>query len=91
MIELWLQKLNNKALAFIYDLNCKTVSKIFKNLSKYLVPNYYEKLEQIGGNGTIVEIDESKFGKRKYNRGHAVDGVWVLGMVERIEKDELFF
>ena len=91
IIELWLQKLNNKALAFIYDLNRKTVSKIFKNLSKYLVPNYYEKLEQIGGNGTIVEIDESKFGKRKYNRGHAVDGVWVLGMVERIEKDELFF
>ena len=34
MIELWLQKHNNKALAFIYDLNRKTASKIFKNLSK---------------------------------------------------------
>jgi transposase-like protein len=31
-----------------------------------------------------VEIDEAKFGKRKYNRGHRVDGVWVLGMVERV-------
>ena len=37
----------------------------------------------IGGEGIVVEIDESKFGKRKYSRGHRVDSVWVLGMVER--------
>lgn len=30
-----------------------------------------------------VEIDESKFGKRKYHRGHAVDGTWVFGGYER--------
>ncbi len=36
----------------------------------------------IGGEGIIVEIDESKFGKRKYNRGHRVEGVWVVGGVE---------
>jgi transposase-like protein len=34
----------------------------------------------------IIEIDEAKFGKRKFNKGHRVDGVWVLGMVERTEK-----
>ncbi|XP_067652209.1 uncharacterized protein [Haliotis asinina] len=39
--------------------------------------------EQIGGPGTTVEIDESKFGKRKYHRGKRVDGVWVLGGIER--------
>ena len=37
---------------------------------------------QIGGPGIIVQIDESKFGKRKYNRGHRVEGVWVFGGVE---------
>lgn len=39
---------------------------------------------RIGGPGVIVEMDESKFGKRKYNRGHRVEGNWVWGCVERI-------
>jgi transposase-like protein len=46
--------------------------------------------EMIGGPGMIVEIDESKFGKRKYHRGHRVEGVWVLGGVERTEERRLF-
>lgn len=37
----------------------------------------------LGGVGRIVEIDESKFGKRKYHRGHRVEGQWVFGGYER--------
>lgn len=37
----------------------------------------------IGGPGTIVEVDEAKFGRRKYNRGRAVEGDWVFGGVQR--------
>jgi transposase-like protein len=37
----------------------------------------------IGGPGEIVEIDESKFGKRKFNAGHRVEGVWVVGGCEK--------
>ena len=37
----------------------------------------------IGGPGKEVEIDKSKFGKRKYNRGRSVDGHWVFGGIER--------
>src|SRR5215468_10364451 len=46
--------------------------------------------EQIGGPGVIVEVDESKFGKRKYHRGHPVDGAWVFGGIERTEAKRRF-
>jgi hypothetical protein len=42
-----------------------------------------EEDTRVGGEGVVVELDESKFGKRKYHRGHMVEGVWVLGGVER--------
>lgn len=37
----------------------------------------------VGGPGVHVEIDESKFGRRKYNKGHRVEGQWVFGGFER--------
>ncbi|KAJ8976845.1 hypothetical protein NQ317_012969 [Molorchus minor] len=42
-----------------------------------------EQSEQIGGEGTIVEIDEAKIGRRKYNRGRYLQGQWVFGGIER--------
>ncbi|XP_047521980.1 uncharacterized protein LOC125060908 [Pieris napi] len=42
---------------------------------------------KIGGPGKIVQIDESKFGKRKYNRGRHIEGHWVLGMIEDNSED----
>jgi transposase-like protein len=38
---------------------------------------------KIGGVGEIVEIDEAKFGKRKFNRGRRVQGQWAVGGVQR--------
>ena len=34
---------------------------------------------KIGGIGKVVQIDETKIGKRKYNRGRMVEGHWVIG------------
>ena len=42
-----------------------------------------ENSERLGGEGKIVQIDESKFGKRKYHRGHHVEGQWVFGGMEQ--------
>jgi hypothetical protein len=45
---------------------------------------------RIGGAGVIVEIDETKLGKRKYHRGHRVEGVWVLVGIERTKEKRMF-
>jgi len=39
--------------------------------------------EKLGGPNKIVEVDESKFGRRKYHRGHLVKDHWVFGGIER--------
>ena len=45
---------------------------------------------KIGGYGVVVQLDESKFGKRKYHRGHRVEGVWVFGGVEKTPERKCF-
>jgi transposase-like protein len=43
----------------------------------------HDSSQKIGGPNKTVEIDDSKFGKRKYHRGHRVQGQWIFGGVER--------
>ena len=31
----------------------------------------------------MVELDEAKFGKRKYHKGNYREGMWVLGAIDR--------
>lgn len=35
---------------------------------------------EVGGCDVIVETDESKFGKRKFNRGLRVESKWFQGL-----------
>lgn len=56
-------------------------NKLFrKHLKNKQLPNMNIK---IGGRNTIVEMDETKIAKRKYNKGHRVEGAWVIGGIER--------
>ncbi|KAG1606733.1 hypothetical protein G6F45_013916 [Rhizopus arrhizus] len=52
----------------------------------------FKLVRGVGSDGQpiVVEIDESKFGKRKYNKGKRVDGVWVVGGVERTPERKMF-
>jgi hypothetical protein len=68
----------------------ETVCVYFKYFRELVADSLDEADYCIGGPGIVVELDESKFGKRKYNRGHRVEGVWVLGGVERTAERRLF-
>ncbi len=50
-----------------------------------LPPIYASDTNEVSysGVGTIVEIDESLFGKQKFGRGELHDGQWVFGGVQR--------
>jgi hypothetical protein len=47
-----------------------TVTDFFGHLRQLVADSLDEDDCIIGGEGIRVELDESKFGKRKYNRGH---------------------
>ena len=42
--------------------------------------------DPVGGDGVVVEIDETFFVKRKYDRGRPLSSVWLFGGVERLTK-----
>lgn len=89
-VNLWVQNVN---LAFISQqlsiISDKTLVKWSRHCREVLLNGMIRNKEKLGGIGKYVEIDESKFGRRKYHSGHRVDGTWVFGGFER-ESGRLF-
>lgn len=87
----FLQKVQLKEMAIMCKVSRQTCGQWAKFLREIIAwdldPDY---MEPIGGPGVIVELDESKFGKRKHHRGHRVEGVWVFGGVERTTERRCF-
>ena len=73
---------------------CKAVNELA--ITKIIVVDWYNFNREvcaqyfidhpckIGGPNIEVEIDESKFGRRKYNRGRYSEGHWVFGGIKRV-------
>ncbi|XP_047536550.1 uncharacterized protein LOC125070646 [Vanessa atalanta] len=78
---------------FTDDKHClskPTVCDWFKYCRETVILYQLEKqtfFGKIGGPGKIVQIDETKFAKRKYNKGRHIEGQWVLGMIEDGSED----
>lgn len=47
----------------------------------------YRNEGKIGGPGEVIEVDETKFGRRKYNCGRYIERKWIIGMIN-ISNDE---
>ena len=80
----------NNANGVIQVTSSETVSDYYSYCREVCLDSlnrHINVIGKIGGPGEIVEIDETKIGKRKYNRGRLVEGTWVLGGICRNTKE----
>ena len=61
----------------------RSVTSSFNFIREVCAEYFKQNPVVIDGPGIEVEIDESKFGRRKYNRGRWQEGHWVFGGIER--------
>lgn len=65
-------------------LDKNTVSKWFAVFRSALAKSLEESAEKIGGEGRVVQIDETVIARRKYNRGRIVPQQWLFGAIDTV-------
>src|SRR4029077_13634517 len=85
-----LAKATNKQIETYTNLSNPTVTSLTNYFRELAADSLDEVDFVIGGLNVVVEIDETKLGKRKYHKGHRVEGVWVLVGVERTPERKVF-
>lgn len=87
---LWLCEVSVKSTLRMTTHSSETICRVFKLLRSCVAEDFENNEVKIGGPGVEVQLDESKFGKRKNHRGHRVEGCWVFGGVEVTEERKMF-
>ena len=78
MAYLWAHSFSTNEMIHKLKISKKTVIEWSLFFRECCFSRIIDESTPIGGLGIEVEIDESKFGKRKYYRGHKVEGQWYL-------------
>ena len=86
----WLCESSSLCAEKYFGFSDKTIAYYFKHFRELVSDSLDNQDFKIGGQDIIVQIDESKFGRRKYNRGHRVEGVWIFGGVEMTNERKVF-
>jgi transposase-like protein len=86
----WLNEIQWSAAVTTTGFAQKTVTRFYWLFRRLAATSLSEIDTVIGGPGIIVEVDETKLGRRKYHCGHRVDGVWVIVGVERTADRRVF-
>ena len=90
LIYLWSQGFSQGEIIHELKLSNKTVTEWTNFFQESCICAVIDNSAPIGGNRVEVEIDESKFQKRKYHKGHKVEGQWVFGGCEKYNKKQIF-
>lgn len=86
VLSAWILKYPFSVIVRETGLSRPTTRKLINSFREILVVWLIENSSKIGGIGKTVEVDESAFGKRKYNRGRVSKVRWVVGGIDRQNK-----
>ncbi|KAK9707709.1 ISXO2-like transposase domain [Popillia japonica] len=82
-INLWVRCLRQTFICEELKLSQRTAVDWASFCREVCLEYFMYRPTKLGGPGIVVEIDESKFGRRKYHKGHRIEGQWVFGGFER--------
>ena len=87
----WLEEANWTRIQTCIPVSGAGATNYFGYFRQLVVDEMITAEEIIGSQGIVVEIDESKFSKRKCDRGKwCGDGSWIFGGIEKIDEKICF-
>ncbi|CEF59560.1 Transposase, ISXO2-like domain-containing protein [Strongyloides ratti] len=90
MAYLWLWKNPVNSIKGQCEVSSATVCSFLGYFRLHVVDALETEECVIGGEDIVVELSETKMDKRKYNKRHLVNEVWVVGGVEKTEERSVF-